>query len=86
MAAWQRFAILIVVTVANAIAGIIYYRVGVEHLFPMAQGGSSGPFTPAVGTLETLVPIVIAVIQLGVVVWVVVGGGQKERSALRGPR
>jgi hypothetical protein len=86
MAAWQRFAILIAVTIANAITGIIYYRVGVEHLFARAQGASAGPFTPAVGTLETLVPIVIAVIQLGVVVWVVVGGVQKERSALRGPR
>jgi len=86
MAAWQRFAILIAVTIANAIAGIIYYRVGVEHLFPMAQGGSSGPFTPAVNSLETLVPIVIAVIQLGVVVWVIAGGVQKERSRVRGPR
>jgi hypothetical protein len=86
MAAWQRFAILIAVTIANAIAGIIYYRVGVAELFPMATGASSGPFTPAVTTLETLVPIVIAVIQLGVVVWVVVGGVQKERSRVRGPR
>jgi hypothetical protein len=86
MASWVRFAVLIAVTVANAIAGIIYYRVGVEHLFPMAQGGSSGPFTPAVNQLETLVPIVIAVIQLGVIIWVIVGGVQKERSRVRGPR
>ena len=86
MATWQRVAILIAVTIANSIAGIIYYRVGVAELFPMATGGSSGPFTPAVQTLSTLVPLVLVVIELGVIVWVIAGGVQRERSRVRGPR
>jgi hypothetical protein len=86
MATWQRVAILIAVTIANSIAGIIYYRVGVAELFPMATGPSSGPFTPAVTTLSTLVPLALVVIELGVIVWVIAGGVQRERSRVRGPR
>jgi len=86
MATWQRFGILVAVTIANSIAAIIYYRVGVAELFPMATGASSGPMTPAVTTLQTLVPVVIAVIELGVIVWVIAGGVQRERSRVRGPR
>lgn len=86
MAAWKRFAILIAVTVAVSITGIIHYRVGVAHLYPLATGASSGPFTPAVQTLSTMVPLVLVIIELGVIAWVIFGGVQKERSRVRGPR
>jgi len=86
MASWVRFALLISWTVAASVGGIIYYRVGVEHLFPMAQGEFAGPFTPAVNQLETLVPITVVVIELGLIIWVIAGGVQKERSRVRGPR
>lgn len=83
MATWQRMAVFFATTIAVAIAGILFYRVGVAELFPMAAGG---PFSPAVDQLETLVPIVLAIIEVGVAAWALTGGVQQERSRVRGPR
>jgi hypothetical protein len=83
MATWQRMIVLFATTIGVGIAGIIYYRVGVDNLFPMAMGG---PFSPAVGTLETLVPLILALIEVGVAAWAIAGGVQQERARVRGPR
>jgi hypothetical protein len=86
MATWQRMAVLFATTIAVAVAAVIYYRVGVAHLFPMATGASSGPFSSVIGTLDVLVPITLAIIELGVAVWAISGGVQQERARMRGPR
>lgn len=83
MATWQRFLVLMATTIAIGIGGIIYYRVGVDALFPMAQGG---PFTPVIDQMTVLVPLILALIEVGVAAWAIAGGVQQERTRVRGPR
>lgn len=77
--------ILIRVTIGVAIATLIYYRVGQDHLFDIAQS-NPGPFTEIIGLLVGIVPIALALIELGTVLWVIAGGVQRERAVMRGPR
>ena len=84
MATWQRMAVLFMVTIGVAIAGIIYYNVGVAHLFPMARNAQSGPFTGVVDTLDVMVPIILGIIELGTAVWAMSGGVQQERARVQG--
>lgn len=86
MATWQRMAVWFFVTIICAIAGIIHFRVGVAHLYPMATEEFSGPFSPAVERLEIIVPLALVVIILGVGVWAMAGGVQEERARVRGRR
>lgn len=78
--------ILIRVTIAVAISTLIYYRIGQDHLFDIAQNGSSGPFTEVIALLVGIVPVALAIIELGTILWVIAGGVQRERAVMRGPR
>jgi hypothetical protein len=84
MATILRLAFASAVTIAVAVIGIVYYRV-FPPLRDMATGEMSGPFTQAVTTADTLVPITLAIVLLGVWVWALAGGVQEERSKVRGP-
>lgn len=86
MATWARMAIFFQVTLASAVSGIIYYRVGVAHLFPMATGQNSGPFSSVIQTLDIIVPLVLVVAILGTGLWALAGGVQQERARVRGRR
>jgi hypothetical protein len=86
MAAWRRMAVFVAVTIAVAITTTIYYRVAVAHLFPLATGSSSGPFSPVISTITVLVPVTLAIIEVGVAGWAIAGGVQQERARIRGPR
>lgn len=85
MTTWRRMSIWFQVTIAVAIATLIYYRVGQDHLFDMVTNGS-GPFVSSIGLLAGVVPVALAIIELGVTVWVIAGGVQEERGVARGPR
>lgn len=86
MATYHRVGIFMAVTLNAAIAALIYYRVGRDHLFEIAQNGSAGPFSPVIGTLNGMVPVALTLIVLGTAVWVIAGGVQRERGVARGPR
>jgi len=86
MATWQRMAIWMWVTLGCAVSGIIHYRVGVAHLYPMATEEYPGPFSGPVESLEYLVPIVLVLIILGTGIWAMAGGVQEERARVRGRR
>jgi len=88
MATWKRMAVLMATTIIVAIAAVIYYRVGVAHLFPMVYNQHDGPATSAVRMLDWMVPIALSVLELGVALWALSGGVQEERarSSMRGPR
>lgn len=86
MVTWRRMAVLGVVTIAIAIVGVIYYRVGVAHLFPIATGGSSGPWSGVIGTMKFVIPATLVIIELGVASWAISGGVQEERARMRGGR
>lgn len=83
MATYHRIAIFIMTTISVSIAGVIYYRVGQGELFAMATQQFAGPFSPAVSQLTIMVPIVLAIIEGGVAIWVIAGGVQQERSRVR---
>lgn len=82
MATYLRLAFATAVTVGVSIAAIVYYRV-FPPLRDMATNEFSGPFTQAVTTANTLVPITLLIILLGVWVWALAGGVQEERSRIR---
>lgn len=79
----RRYAFAIKITLLMALATIIHFRVGVEQLYPLAQGTFSGPFTGVVNTLEFIVPIVIAGIVGVTWLWVLVSPVQEERVVRR---
>jgi len=86
MATWARMAIFFQVTLLSAITGIIYYRVGVAELFPRATGQHSGPFSPVIGNVQLIVPVVLVAAIMGTGLWALAGGVQKERARVGGRR
>lgn len=75
-----RVAFASKVTVAMGFAALVYFRLGVNQLFPLAKNSHSGPFTPGVEAAEFVVPIAIAVIILASWAWVLVAPVQEERT------
>lgn len=86
MATYHRMGVFILVTINVAIAGLIYYRVGQDHLFDIAMNASAGPFSSIIPMLAGMVPVVLALIEFATAVWVIAGGVQEERAVARGPR
>jgi nitrogen fixation-related uncharacterized protein len=86
MATWQRMGVVFAVTIGVGVAMIIHYRVGQAFLYSRATGQFSGPYTPAVELLAWAVPLALVVLELGVIVWAISGGVQRERARVRGPR
>lgn len=82
----RRFAFAMKVTIAMGLAAIIHFRVGVERIYPLAQGDFSGPFTPIIEILEFTVPLAIAIILLATWVWVLISPVQEEHTVRRFPR
>ena len=80
MATYLRAIVLMMVTIGVGISGTIYYRVGVDHLFPLATGEHSGPFSSTINVMEWIVPLTLAILWLGTAAWVVAGGVQEERA------
>lgn len=76
---WRRIMFAFALTIADAIAAVIYYRIGVGELFPIANN-HQGPFSPLIGQLKAIVPLVLMLLLVfawGYVVW---GAVQRERS------
>lgn len=83
MATYHRLYVLIAVTIAVSISGVIHYRIGVAHLYPLATTDFSGPFSSVIPTLEWMVPLVLVIIELGTIAWAITGGVQEERARVQ---
>lgn len=84
----RRVIIATAITIAMSFAALIHFRIGVPHLYPMAQGNSNGlakgPFSGVAASAEFVVPIAIAGIVFVSWYWVVVGPIQQSRTVRRG--
>ena len=78
MATWQRIGVAIFFTIALAVGGLLYNEVFVQTLLPVVD--MDGQFSQPVGMLDTLVPIVLAVLLAAVWLWVIAGAVQDERT------
>jgi mannose/fructose/N-acetylgalactosamine-specific phosphotransferase system component IID len=65
-----------------AIVGVLYAQAG-QPLITMLQNDYSGPFSSLAGQLNTVVPLLLGAIILGLVAWVIVGPVQEERARRR---
>lgn len=81
MATWQRIGVAIFFTIALAVGGLLYNEVFVQTLLPVVD--MDGQFSQPVGMLDTLVPIVLAVLLAAVWLWVIAGAVQDERTVNR---
>jgi hypothetical protein len=83
MGVWARgwFAFGTAVTIATV--GLIYARVGKVLIALGLEGPFGGPFNPLLEQVDTIVPILLSAMLVGVAVYVVVGGVQRERTVNR---
>lgn len=79
----RRYWFAIKVSVLMGVVTIVHFRVGVDHLYPMATNDFAGPFSSVVNTLEFLVPLAVVVIVGATWFWVLVSPVQEERVVRR---
>jgi hypothetical protein len=85
MGVWLRGWFAFASTVAVAVAGLVYARVGTLIIDMGLNGDMGGPFNPILERVQTVVPILLSAILVGVAVYLLVGGVQRERSVDRRP-
>lgn len=78
----RRIAYGVMATIGLAMLGLIYNEVALM-IIDLAVNEHSGLYTERAQQVEAVVPIVITGMLLGVWAWVLVGGIQKEKSAIR---
>jgi hypothetical protein len=83
MPTWARMAVFFAVSIGCSIAGIIYYRIGRAHIFPLARNEFSGPMSSSVEMLDVVVPVALVAILFGTGLWALGGGVQEERARVR---
>lgn len=79
----KRAVVTFSVTLANVIGALIYFRVGLPMVELARQPRFQGPLTPALGPAEAVPPVVMLLLQLGVMLWLIYGGTQSERAQQR---
>jgi hypothetical protein len=78
MSTFKRIGVAMFFTLALAIAAMIYNRVFVQQLLPLVEQG--GTFSQPAFILESLVPILLAVLLGASWLWVIAGAVQDERT------
>lgn len=81
MSTFKRIGVAMFFTLALAIAAMIYNRVFVQQLLPLVEQG--GTFSQPAYILESLVPILLAVLLAASWLWVIAGAVQDERTVTR---
>jgi len=76
----KRVWFAIRVNIAMGLAAIIHFRIGVDHLYPMATSTFSGPFSTYADGLEAIIPVAIAVALIASWAWVIYGTVQEEQK------
>jgi len=75
----KRVWFAIKVTITMGLTAIIHFRIGVDHLYPMAHT-YSGPFTQYADAIEQIIPIAIGIAMLATWLWVVYGSVTEEKK------
>jgi len=74
-----RIRVTLAVLIATSLIGLLFVEVA-QPLINMGSGDGqfSGPFSDVVTRVETVVPLVIALVLLGTVVWLLASSVQEE--------
>lgn len=80
MLARLRYALY--ATILDIAVAIVYFRAGVGSLFPVARN-HQGPFSPVIGQMEAVFPLVLMLGILFPWAYVIYGAVQRERSVDR---
>lgn len=75
-----RSIILASVTMSNFVLGIIWLQAGVRMINIGRDLMDGGPFSGVLDSLNLLIPLTIAVIQVGIVLWFLASPVQEERA------
>jgi len=81
----KRVWFAIKVTITMGLTSIIYFRVGVDHLYPLART-FPGPFSQYVDALAQIIPIAIGIVLLAPWLWVIYGSVTEEKKRAVRPR
>jgi hypothetical protein len=83
MGVWSRGWFAFGTSVAVATVGLVYARVGKVLIDLGLEGPFGGPFNPLLERVDSVVPVLLAAMIVGVAVYLVVGGVQRERTVNR---
>jgi hypothetical protein len=78
----SRVQFALIATIVDMVMAIVHYRIGVAYLYPTARN-HPGPFSPLIGQLEAVIPLVLMLGLLFPWAYVVYGAVQDERSVQR---
>jgi hypothetical protein len=75
-----RTIVLASVTISNFTLGIIWLQAGVRMVSIARDIMGDGPFSGVVDMVDLIVPLAIAVIQIGIILWFLSAPVQEERA------
>lgn len=82
----RALRVVVATIVAVSAVALLYVEVAVPIIdMGSGDGAFTGPFSVIVTRVETMVPLVIALLLLGIVIWMVVSTVQQERTVRRPP-
>jgi hypothetical protein len=81
MSTWTRLRVAFYWTIALAMVGIVYAEVFSAELLPLID--PDGIFSTPVLWLDNLAPLIIVFLELAVLIWVIAGAVQDERTVDR---
>lgn len=81
MGVWTRMFIATGVTISAGAMTLVWARVGLRLIDRLNQ--QSGPFSSVGGQISSLFPLVMSALVLGVWVWVIAAGVQKQLTDRR---
>lgn len=81
MGLFGRLKIVMVTTIGVGFLGIIFNELGRDLIQRIKD--QDGPFSALAGQVETMVPLVLVLLLLGVLAWFLVSSVQEERTVDR---
>jgi len=82
MSLLRRLQVVVATVISVGFVGIIYNELGLL-LIDQILGESSGPFDIVAERIETVVPLVLALLLLGIIAWFLVSSVREERVQRR---
>jgi cation transport ATPase len=79
-----RMRVVTASVISIGFVAILYEEIAKQLIQRAAN--QNGPFSQLAGQVETIVPLVLVLLLLVMLLWLVVGGVQKEKSVRRRPR
>lgn len=81
---WARLQFTFYSIITIATVGVIYSEAALPLIKLGGSGGSSSGFLSSrIDQIETLVPLILAMLMLGIAIWFLVSGVQEERTVNR---